>query len=137
MSNSIEFSLLYDGHCPICCKEVAWLRRWNRWQKLALIDIQSSDFNPSDYGLTHDTLMARIHGVYPDGRIITGMAVFRETYRAIGLCWLMTPTGWPLLSWLFDTLYDQFAKHRIKLGKLFGSPHCIDNRCMPPKRDGG
>lgn len=35
--------------------------------------------------------MAEIHGVYPDGQLIKGIGVFRETYKAVGLGWLMAP----------------------------------------------
>ena len=62
--------------------------------------------------------MAEIHGVYPDGRIIKGMGVFRETYKAVGLGWLMAPTSWPVLKTLFDFIYKLFAKYRVRLASL-------------------
>ena len=32
--DKIEFTLLYDGLCPLCSKEVAWLYRRNKQEKL-------------------------------------------------------------------------------------------------------
>jgi predicted DCC family thiol-disulfide oxidoreductase YuxK len=128
-----SFTLLYDGQCPICQKEVAWLSRFNKQGKLGLKDINDIDFNPSQYGKTFEQLMAEIHGVFPDGLIIKGMPVFREAYRAVGLGWLMAPTAWPVLKQLFDGFYGIFAKYRLTLGRVFGAKRCQEERCRIPK----
>ncbi len=46
------------------------------------------------------------------------MSVFRATYKAVGLGWLLAPTGWPVLKPLFDGLYRLFAKYRAPLARL-------------------
>ena len=38
----------------------------------------------------------------------------------IGLGWLLAPTGWPGLRWLFDHGYEWFARNRIAIGRIFG-----------------
>lgn len=129
MNNSPEFTLLYDGNCPICQKEVAWLRSRNKQGKLALQDINATDFNPGDYGKDHAELMAEIHGVLANGSVIKGLPVFRASYQAVGLGWLLAPTGWPVLSGGFDRLYSLFARHRITLGGLFGGSRCTNDQC--------
>lgn len=130
MNHTPELTLLYDGHCPICQKEVAWLRWKNRRGKLAFQDIQAVDFSPEIYGKTHAELMAEIHGVLADGTVIKGMPVFRACYRAVGLGWLLAPTDWPLLKGCFDRLYGLFARHRIRLGGLFGGNRCAHDQCQ-------
>lgn len=130
MLNQPEFTLLYDGKCPICRKEVAWLQWKNSRQKLAFQDIHAEDFNAAGFGKTHAELMAEIHGLYPDGRLIKGMAVFRACYQAVGLGWLLAPTGWPLLKPSFDWLYDLFARHRINLGRLISGNSCNTGACQ-------
>lgn len=129
MNSKHEFTLLYDGRCPICRKEVAWLRSRNQQNKLGLQDIHAEDFNPAHYDKSLDELMAEIHGVCADGRLIKGMPVFYAAYSAVGLGWLMAPTRWPLLKPLFDSLYAWFARHRLGLGALFGAKACQDARC--------
>lgn len=124
MNHNPELTLLYDGYCPICQKEVSWLRWKNRRGKLGFQDIHASDFNPDLYGKTHAELMAEIHGLLADGCIIKGMPVFRACYQAVGLGWMLAPTSWPVLKNCFDYLYSLFARHRIKLGGLFGAKHC-------------
>jgi predicted DCC family thiol-disulfide oxidoreductase YuxK len=134
-STPIEFTLLYDGLCPICQKEVAWLSRWNKRGCLAFVDINNDDFHAETYGKTFAELMAEIHGVLPDGTLLKGVPVFRATYRAVGLGWLMAPTAWPVLSSLFVWLYRLFAKHRLRMGSWFSGSRCTDGSCAIGKDD--
>lgn len=114
------FKLLYDGECPFCNAEVNWLRRLDREERLALEDIAAPGFDPGKYGRTLDDLMGAMHGVFPDGRMTTGVETFRQAYRAVGLGWLVAPTGWPVLRPVFDLLYKLFARYRAQLGNRFG-----------------
>ena len=127
--NQWRFKLLYDGECPLCRREARFLERRNRKGWLAFEDISASGFDPTIYGVTHDELMSVIHGVMPDGRIVKKMAVFREAYRAIGLGWILAPTGWPGLRWLADRAYEWFARNRMGIGKLLGRP-CESGACF-------
>jgi len=124
------FILLYDENCPICQKEVAWLRWKNKQGGLGLQDINAADFDARVYGKTHDDLMAEIHGIYPDGTIIKGIDVFYAAYQAVGLGWLMAPLRWPVAKPLFESLYRLFARHRLRLGRLLGKQSCEKGHCQ-------
>jgi len=126
-----RFKLLFDGGCPLCRREVSFLQRRNRHGWLAVEDIAAPGFDPSVYGVAREELMASIHGVFPDGRLVKKVAVFREAYRAIGLGWLVAPTAWPGLRWLSDRGYDWFARNRLRIGKLFGRK-CVQGVCALP-----
>jgi len=129
-----RFKLLYDGECPFCRREVAWLQHWNRKGRLEFEDVSSADFDPSSYGTTREELLGVIHGVFPDGRIVSRVEAFRQAYRAVGLGWLLAPTGWPVLRWVFDALYSVFARYRVRLGRVFGRS-CASGTCrVPPKK---
>lgn len=111
-----EFTVLIDGDCPLCRREAAFLRRLDRDRgRLCLVDITDTDFRPADYGRTMAELMGEIHGTTADGSLITGMEVFRRAYQAVGVGWVLAPTGWPGLRGLFDGLYRWFARHRLRL----------------------
>ncbi|MDT8405884.1 MAG: DUF393 domain-containing protein [Methylococcales bacterium] len=129
MNNAHDFILFYDGHCPICQKEVAWLRWKNRKGRLAFQDIQDKRFDPEIYSKTFDEFMAEIHGLYPDGRLVKGVEVFCAAYSAVGLGWLTAPIRWRLLRPLFDCLYTWFARHRLRLGAWFGKKTCSEDSC--------
>ena len=124
-----DFKLLYDGQCPFCRREALWLARRCRSGRLALEDISQPDFDPSRYGTTLDELMGVMHGVYPDGRLVTRVAVFREAYRVAGLGWLLAPTAWPGLRTLANWGYEWFARNRLAIGRWFGGTDCRDGRC--------
>jgi predicted DCC family thiol-disulfide oxidoreductase YuxK len=124
-----KFKLLYDGECPMCRREANWLMRRNRAGHLAFEDISAPEFDPSRYGLTQGQVMGVMHGVFPDGRIVTKVAVFREAYRLVGLGWVLAPTAWPGLRSLANWGYEWFARNRVAIGKLFGGRTCETGRC--------
>ena len=124
--NEIQLTLFYDGLCPVCSKGIDWLRRKNKHGWLEFQDINDIDFDPAVYGKTLEELMAEVHGVCSDGRIIKGMDVFRAAYGEIGWGWLAAPTGWPLLKPLFDRLYRLFSKYRLSLARLVVSDEPCD-----------
>jgi predicted DCC family thiol-disulfide oxidoreductase YuxK len=125
------FSLLYDGECPLCSREVRWLERLNRRGRLRFEDIAAPGFDASRYGTTYDALMARIHGVLPDGRLVRDVEVFRRAYAAVGLGWLLAPTGWRWLRPLADGAYSAFARNRLR---WTGRSACDGARCALPER---
>jgi predicted DCC family thiol-disulfide oxidoreductase YuxK len=126
--NNWHFKLLYDGECPLCQREARWLQSRNRRGLLAFEDISAPGFDPALYHTTREELMGVIHGIFPDGRIVRKVEVFRQAYRVIGLGWLLAPTGWPGLRWLTDRGYEWFARHRIQIGRIFGG-RCDSGRC--------
>jgi predicted DCC family thiol-disulfide oxidoreductase YuxK len=132
--NVLELSLLYDGDCPLCSREVEMLRRRDERGAIAMIDISAPGFDASLYGLDQQTVMARIHGVLPDGTVIEGMEVFRRAYAAVGLGWLLAPSRWPVVGKLFDAAYTWFARNRLR---LTGRAHECDAACVPPSETTG
>ncbi|MET0050592.1 MAG: DUF393 domain-containing protein [Candidatus Thiodiazotropha sp.] len=128
----LEF--LYDGQCPICCADVARLRKADRHQRLVFIDISTEDFDPQGYQRTQEALLARIHARRADGVIVEGPEVFRLALEAVDMGWLAAPTRWPLVSQVTEIGYTWFARHRgsisRRLSGLFPSiyPSC-DTSC--------
>ncbi|MBK8097421.1 MAG: DUF393 domain-containing protein [Planctomycetes bacterium] len=122
-----EFTLLYDSECPFCRREVDWLRRRAAGDRLAATDIAAPEFDAGRFGLTLADVRARLHGITADGHILTGMDAIRAAWRAVGLGWVMAPTGWPLLRPFADLGYRVFARYRVRLGRWFGR-RCRD-RC--------
>ena len=124
-----QFKLLYDGQCPMCRREADWLRRRSRDNRLAFEDISAPEFDAGRYGLTSAQVLGVMHGVFPDGRIVTKVEAFRQAYQLVGLGWLLAPTRWPGLKQLSNWGYERFARNRVAIGKLFGGPDCADGRC--------
>ncbi len=116
---SAPLVMLYDGLCPICSREVRWIRRKarRRHADLAFRDITAPDFDPGKFGLTHADVRRRIHAITPEGNVIEGLEVFRRVYRELGLGWLAAWTAWPVLRHLADAGYALFARIRPRFSR--------------------
>lgn len=128
MNEPWKIRVLYDGDCPLCAHEIRFLERRDRGRgHIQFEDIAAPSFDSGRYGLDDQVLMARIHGVLPDGTVIEGMEVFRRAYAAVGLGWLLAPTRWPGLDRLADRAYRLFARNRLRwTGR---SIDCESGRC--------
>ncbi|GIL77144.1 hypothetical protein Vretimale_3177 [Volvox reticuliferus] len=113
---SWDIRLLYDGDCPLCMKEVNFLRGRNQAGKVLFVDIASPDYDPAqNAGVTFEQAMETIHGITADGRIYTGVEVFRLVYEAVGLGWVYAITKNPAVLALANKVYDVWAKYRTQL----------------------
>jgi len=119
-------TLLYDGGCPLCLREVRFLRRRDRQGAIRFVDIDDQDYDPSAWGgISYRMAMARIHALRSDGTLLTDVAVFREAYRLVGLGWLYGPTAWPLFAPLVNWVYGLWAAQRLR---FTGRPD-LDSLC--------
>ncbi|MBM5789005.1 MAG: thiol-disulfide oxidoreductase DCC family protein [Vulcanococcus sp.] len=112
-------TLLYDGACPLCLREVRFLsqrdaRLHGDRPRLAFVDVDAAGYNPEQHGgISYRAAMGRIHAIDADGRVLTDVAVFRAAYAQIGLGWLYAPSGWPGLRQISDGLYGLWAHWRL------------------------
>lgn len=112
-----KIKLLYDGACPLCVREVNFLKSKDGDRGLIkFVDIAADDYKPTDNaGIDFETAMGRIHAVLPDGKIIQNVEVFRQTYDILGIGWIYAITKLPLVGWLADALYEIWADYRLLL----------------------
>ena len=126
-----KLTLFYDGSCPICSWEKHNLMSRDRRGLLGFIDIQSPEFDPGIHGVTMQMLMARMHGLTDDGRMIVGVDALIEAYRAVGWWWAYLPLS-IIPGRLADLAYGWFADHRHELSRRFGhwfGPVCEKDAC--------
>ena len=111
-----KIDLLYDSECPICAMEVDFLRKRDYENRIKFTDLSSPDYNASEHGnVTFEEGMRKIRAILPDKSVVTGVEVFRQTYRAIGLGWIFDLTNIPIIGKAADTLYDIWAENRLRL----------------------
>ena len=99
-----QLKLLYDGQCSLCRRAMEGLKRRDAKGRIVPEDISDPAFDPARYGLTAEQVRTAMHVVLPDGRILRAMDAFARPTRAVGLGWLVAPTGWPGIRWLADGL---------------------------------
>ena len=127
-SRASTIELFYDGGCPLCSREVRFLKRRNSNGLIRFTDIDAPGFRPDADGPGLDVLMARIHARLPDGTWVEGVEVFRRLYTAIGFGPLVALTRLPGIVQLLDWSYALFARHRRG---LFG--RCTVETCSPAR----
>ena len=115
-----QLKLLFDGACPICRRNVDWLKARDHTNALATEDIAIECFEPERYGLSREAVQQAMHGILPNGRIVRGMEAVRAAYRTVGLGWLIAPTALPGIRQAADVGYRLFARHRGAISHLFG-----------------
>jgi|GEM_PF-83704 len=122
-----DVEVFYDQSCPLCRREIELLRRQDRLKRIQFTPLNAPDLHPETFGLSHDQLMAEIHGRLPDGTIIRGVDVFRHLYTAIGFGWLMPMTRVPGIRQVLDWGYHLFARNRLRL-----TGRCSEQGCALP-----
>lgn len=126
---SHTFEVYYDGACPLCMREIRFLRAIDRRGRILFTDIAAPGFDAAKTGYTWDELMDRIRGRLADGTPVEGVEVFRQLYGAVGLAPLVALTRLPGVRQLLDVAYEKFAKNRLRL-----TGRCRDGVCEIPAR---
>ena len=68
-----EIRVLYDGECPLCVKEVDFLKgRDSGSGRIDFVDIADASYSPErNAGLSFEQAMGEIHAILPDGSVVT------------------------------------------------------------------
>lgn len=116
-SSSWQIKLLYDGECPLCVREVNFLKKRDAGKGLvAFVDIADAAYNPAAHGgIDFETAMGRIHAVLPDGTFIKNVEVFRRVYETLGMGWIYAVTKLPIIGFVVDWVYGVWADWRLAL----------------------
>jgi predicted DCC family thiol-disulfide oxidoreductase YuxK len=133
MGGNPALTILYDGACPLCLREVHFLQGRDRERHcLTFVDIDDPAYDPGRHaGISYREAMGRIHAIDAQGAVLRDVAVFRRAYELIGLGWLYAPTGWPLVGPLAEALYRLWARLRLR---FTGRP-ALEELCR--RREGG
>ncbi len=116
-SLSWQIKLLYDGECPLCLREVNFLKKRDAGRGLvAFVDIADDNYTPEAHGgIDFEMAMGRIHAVLSDGTVIKNVEVFRRVYETLGMGWVYAATKWPIIGPIVDVLYGIWADLRLAL----------------------
>lgn len=122
-----KLTIFYDGACHLCHREVSHYLKKDKLHYLIPIDIASSEFRASDYGLDEDAVNLHMHAMDEDGQIFVGVDCFMEIWKRL--------PGYKNFSFIFEQQflrpglnvgYDIFAKYiRPRLPKR----ECASGAC--------
>lgn len=131
-----RLELYFDAQCPLCSREVSWLKTRSPASKLTFTDISAPGFDPAVTGRSLGELMGNLHARTASGEWLIGMDAIRGMYRGTGLGNWARLTELPGLRRLFDLGYMVFAIARPYLRRHARSPGACTDRCdlRVPKR---
>ena len=108
-------TIWFDGACPLCTREIAWMRRLDRRGRLQFVDV--SDEQTACPG-NRAELLARFHAK-EDGEIVSGAAAFAAMWRQIPL---LRPLGLAarnrIILAILEAMYRVHLKIRPALQRL-------------------
>jgi predicted DCC family thiol-disulfide oxidoreductase YuxK len=100
-----EVTVWYDGDCPLCQREISWLRRLDRRAAIAFINVAAGGTCPID----RSALLARFHAQEAGGPLVSGAAAFAAMWRAIpGLRPFGLLARNPAMLWVLERVYRAF-----------------------------
>lgn len=114
MTAEFDIEVFFDGECPICRREIAWLQRLDRRERIRFTDIAPLGPDDSIDNVSWADLMAEIHGRLPDGHWIKGVEVFRQLYAAVGFGPLVRVSRWVGIDQTLEAAYAAFARRRLR-----------------------
>ncbi|MEL6876247.1 MAG: DUF393 domain-containing protein [Pseudomonadota bacterium] len=74
-----QVKVWYDGACPLCIREIRFMRRLDRDKRIEFVDISPAD---AICPLDRQLMLDRFHAE-ENGRILSGAAAFAAMWRAL------------------------------------------------------
>ena len=112
-----QLTVWFDGGCPLCRREISFMRRLDRRQAIDFVDVAVPG-TPASCPVDRAALLARFHA-REDGRVVSGAAAFAAMWRAIPL---LRPLGLaarnPRVLAGLERLYQRFLRIRPRLQRL-------------------
>lgn len=109
-------SMLFDGSCPLCRREVAHYQRLDKHRNAVnWVDIQQNQPLLDAHGISHAQAMQRLHVITAKGCVVDGAAAFVVIWEALPYYrWLARLTRLPGVVTLMEFGYRHFARWRFK-----------------------
>ena len=108
-------TVLYDGACPLCRREIGLYRGLKSDTPLCFADVSCVD-TPPPQDVTRAQLLARFHVRQADGRLLSGAQAFIALWAVLpGWRWLAVLGRVPGAPWLMERAYCGFLYVRPTL----------------------
>lgn len=113
-SSQLSLTVWYDGDCPICSREISWLKRQTD-ASVSYVDLTTATRLP----LERSALMRRFHAQEHDGPLLSGIDAFEALWhRSKFLKPLSFAARIPVFRWILERSYERFLRFRPMLQRL-------------------
>lgn len=121
----VELTIFYDGGCPLCLAEMKHLMELDRNKKLEFVDINQENFQAIYPDINRDQADQILHGQLATGKILLGLDVTHKAWSLVGKGNWTAIIRWPVVRYMADFVYLQFARHRHFLSRIItGKERC-------------
>ncbi|MGY6412424.1 MAG: thiol-disulfide oxidoreductase DCC family protein [Alkalilacustris sp.] len=106
METQTQATVLYNGDCPICSREIAAYRRRaeRTGAALAFEDLNGADLG--EWGLGEEDARRRLH-VRMGDRVLAGLPAFVALWERLpGMGWLARLVSLPGIAWGAERVYE-------------------------------
>lgn len=121
-----QLTIFFDGHCPLCAKEINALRARDNKQRLKFENIHAADFSYRYPYIDIVKADRALHGQLADGTMIYGLDVTAKAWSLVDAHRWIQMLRWPVIRWFTDIGYRLFAGLRHPIGKLMGRAKICD-----------
>jgi predicted DCC family thiol-disulfide oxidoreductase YuxK len=108
-------TVLYDGACPLCRREIGLYRGLQPTTPVCFADISDASL-PLPPDTTREQLMARFHVRGADGQLLSGAQAFLALWAVLpGWRWLARAGRVPGVAWIMERAYRLVLRARPTL----------------------
>lgn len=116
-------TVLYDGACPLCSREIAWYRRRAAAQAIRWVDLSRCEDTALPRGIDRVSALSRFHVLEAGGRPVTGAAAFVRLWCAYpGLARYARLARLPGVTAILELAYCLFLRLRPLLTRSLPPP---------------
>lgn len=123
MADAVKLTVIYDGCCPLCDREIAFYRGRKGAEGISWIDAAGLAGGKAVPGPMKHQAWGRCHVLYPDGTLVSGGEAFAALWSALPgfrrFAWLFSPVdsmhrdrhSGKFPDWLIRVLRSDHARH--------------------------
>lgn len=116
-------TVLYDGDCPLCSREIGWYRMQASSEFIRWVDLRQTPQLELPEGIERRPALERFHVIQPDGLTVTGAAAFLRLWQAFPrLRRLAGLLSRPWMMAMLERGYRLFLPLRPWLARLLPAP---------------
>ena len=118
-----RLTVLYDGGCPLCRREINHYRRLDTREQIFWRDVAHEPQALNGTGITPRQALAYFHVIEPNGRVVGGAHGFVRLWQRLpGYRWLGSICRYSGLVWPLEYIYRAVAALRFR--RRSGCPTC-------------
>ena len=103
MKMDVELTILFDGGCPLCLREVNFLEHRDQGKKIEFVDVNEITYSRSNFKTSR---ISKPWNEYRAQRWSSdhGCSRISRSLPTINLGWIYRPTTWPIIGSFVDWL---------------------------------